>query len=56
MAAQLNGISFQRVGRESNKVAHNLVGHVYHVTNFNVWMEDVSIHYFDVYQAIMPLS
>ena len=56
MATQLNGVSFQHVGREGNKVAHNFARHARHVTGFNVWMEDVLIHCFDVYQADMPSS
>ena len=56
LATQPNGVSFQHVGREGNKVAHNLVRYARHVTGFNIWMEDIPIHCFDVYQADMPSS
>ena len=56
LAMQLNGISFQHVGKEGNRVAHNLAKHARHVTSFNVWMEDVPILCFNVYQVDMPLS
>ena len=56
LAEQLNGIRFQHVDREGNKLAHNLARHARHVTGFNVWMEDVLVHCLDVYQADMPLS
>ncbi|KAL0011847.1 hypothetical protein SO802_006955 [Lithocarpus litseifolius] len=56
LATRLHGISFQHVGREGNKVAHNLARHARHVTGFDVWMEDVPIHCLDIYQADMPLS
>ena len=32
LATQLNGISFQHLGREGNKVAHNLARHARYVT------------------------
>ena len=49
-------VRFQHVGREDNKLAHNIARHAHHVTGFNVWMEDVPVHCLDVYQADMPLS
>ncbi|KAK9987896.1 hypothetical protein SO802_028135 [Lithocarpus litseifolius] len=56
LATQLHGVCFQHVGREGNKVAHNLARHARHVTGFEIWMEDVPFHCLDVYQADMPLS
>ena len=56
LATQLNGISFQHVGKEGKRVAHNFTRHARHITCFNVWMEDVPIHCFNVYQANMSLS
>lgn len=53
---QLNWVRFQHVGRDGNNVAHNLVRHAHDITSFSVWMEDVPIYYFVVYQVDMPVS
>ena len=53
---RFNWVRFQHVGRDGNNVTHNLVRHVRHVMGFSVWMEDVPIHCFAIYQADMPLS
>ena len=42
------------VGREGNKVAHNLARYARHITGYYVWMEDISVHCSNVYQADMP--
>ena len=47
-------IRFSHVRREGNSVAHILARHVRHVTNFQVWMEDVPSHTIDTYQADLP--
>lgn len=55
-ADQLNWVKFQHVGRGGNNIAHNLSRHAHHVIGFSVWMEDISFHCFDVYQADLPVS
>ena len=42
------------VGREGNKVAHNLARYARHITGYYVWMEDISVHCLNVYQVDMP--
>ena len=44
-------IRFSHVRREGNIVAHNLARHARHVTSFQVWIEDVSLHTIATYQT-----
>ena len=37
--------------REGNKVTHGLAQHAVNVSNFLVWMEDVSLQFFSIIQA-----
>ena len=47
---QFQYISFSYVGSEGNSVVHNLVKHAWYITGFFfVWMEDISLHTFDIY-------
>ena len=49
-------ISFSHVRREGTIVAHNLTKHARHVTDFSVWMEDVSSHTLIAYQTDLPID
>ena len=44
----------ETVGREGNKVDHNLARYARHITGYYVWMEDIPVHCLNVYQADMP--
>ena len=54
LANRFNGVRFQHVGREGNKVAHNLARYARHITGYYVWMEDVPVHCLNVYLVDMP--
>ena len=49
---QFQYISFSYVGSDGNSVIHNLTKHAWYITGFFffVWMEDVSLYTFDIYQ------
>ena len=51
---QFNGVRFQHVGKEGDKVAHNLARYARHIGGYYVWMEDIPVHCLNVYQADMP--
>ena len=44
-------IEFSHVLRQQNSVAHNLVRHARHVSEYSVWMKDVHPHLFSIIQA-----
>ena len=48
---QMDAVEFQHVPRQANKSAHNIAKHARHVSEFTVWMEDVSSHLVFVIQA-----
>ena len=52
LALRLNHVKFQHIGRDGNSIAHNFVRHARHVIGFFVWMEDISSHCFEMYQAL----
>ena len=54
LANRFNGVRFQHVGKEGNKVAHNLARYKRHIIGYYVWIEDVSVHCLNVYQVDMP--
>ena len=44
-------IEFSHVLRQKNSATHNIARHARHVSEFSVWMEDVSPHLFAVIQV-----
>ncbi|KAL0000730.1 hypothetical protein SO802_014511 [Lithocarpus litseifolius] len=48
---EANCISFSRVRRIGNSVAHNLAKHARYVSNYTVWMKDVPPHLYYVLEA-----
>ncbi|KAL4595711.1 hypothetical protein ACB092_12G111000 [Castanea dentata] len=51
-----NDIRFSHVRKDGNSIAHNLARHTCHVIGFSVWMEDVPLHSYVVYQMDLPVS
>ena len=56
IAESFQCIIFSHVRMEGNTVAHNLVRHARHVTDYSVWMEDISLHTLIASQADLPIS
>lgn len=50
-ASFFNQLHYSHVKKECNKVAHSLSWYVLWISNFVVWMEDVSLPLFSIVQA-----
>ena len=50
-ASCYNQLRYSHIKREGNKIAHSLARYAIEISNFVVWMKDVSPHLFSVVQA-----